>query len=186
MNYPISNQENQYTNHNIDHSCPEVRVIDNFLSEEFFTSLVQMVDYLPWTYDRYSVCEGDNQPQFVHGFYKDFEPTSEYWKYIRGVLPVLRPLGGLYRIKMNLTPSKETLIQKPFHVDGIEEDGSVMIHRVCVLYLNTNDGYTIFESTGEKVMSVANRAVLFPGHLRHAGTNCTDEPARIVLNIDYF
>jgi len=180
------NQENQDINHNIDHSCEDVRVIDNFLSKEYFDSIYRMSEYLPWNYDRYSVYEGDNQPQFVHGFYKDFEPTSEYWKYVRGILPILRPRGGLYRIKMNLTPSREVLIQKPFHVDGLEDDGSVMEHRVCILYLNTNDGYTIFESSGEKVMSIANRAVLFPGYLRHAGTNCTDESSRIVLNIDYF
>lgn len=180
------NQENQDINHNIDHSDKRIRVIDNFLPEEYFDSIRRMSEELPWCFNKSSVAQ-DNRPQFTHAFYKDFEPVSEYWKYIKGILSVLRPEMGLFRVKANLTQREDKLYQKPFHVDiNSKFTGLPIKHRVCILYLNTNDGYTIFESSGEKVMSIANRAVLFPGHLRHAGTNCTDESSRIVLNIDYF
>ena len=57
--------------------------------------------------------------------------------------------------------------------------------KTSLLYINTNNGYTEFE-TGEKVSSVANRLVTFPNNLYHTGTtNTCDEPFRCVVNIDW-
>ena len=70
------------------------------------------------------------------------------------------------------------------HVDLEESDGSTTPHEVMILYINTNDGYTVFED-GTKVESVANRALFFNGKFKHAGTTCTDQPIRVVLNFNY-
>ena len=42
-----------------------------------------------------------------------------------------------------------------------------------ILYMNTNNGYTKFE-TGETVQSVENRLVTFSNHVQHTGStnNC--------------
>ena len=53
----------------------------------------------------------------------------------------------------------------------------------AILYLNTNDGYTLFED-GRQVARVANRLVLFDASLRHTGVSCTDAPERLVLNLN--
>ena len=60
-----------------------------------------------------------------------------------------------------------------------------LLHKGAILYLNTNDGYTCFED-GNKIKSIENRFVAFDSSLKHSGTTCTDEPRRIVLNINYF
>ena len=56
--------------------------------------------------------------------------------------------------------------------------------KTAILYMNTNDGYTEFES-GEIVESVANRVVIFSGTKMHRGTTCTDAKRRVVMNINY-
>ena len=57
--------------------------------------------------------------------------------------------------------------------------------KTCILYLNKNNGGTKFQETGEFVQSESNRAVIFPGHMKHAGVWCTDNKIRFVLNINY-
>lgn len=163
----------------------EIEIIDNALPEEYFESLQKMFlsSSFPWFHQPESVNEGDCYPQFVHAIYRNFEPCSESWQYVKGALNILQP-HGLYRIKANGTPVHSEVVEKEMHVDLKEPDDSVTPHRVAILYVNSNDGYTIFED-GSKVDSVANRMVLFPGHLKHAGTNCTNAPLRVVVNIDY-
>jgi len=57
--------------------------------------------------------------------------------------------------------------------------------KTCILYLNKNNGGTKFQETGEFVQSEPNRAVIFPGNMKHAGVWCTDKKLRFVLNINY-
>ena len=160
-----------------------LEVIDNFLPQDYFDNLLLLIEDLPWFFRDWSVYEGDHQPQFYHLLYFNSEVRShQFYKYVEEVYSRYVPNAkehDLYRMKFNATPRGNTIEEKEFHVDS-EDD-----HLVCILYMNTNDGYTLFEHNQEKVMSVANRACLFPGHLKHTGTNCTDAPIRIVLNIDY-
>jgi len=159
-----------------------IEVIDNFLPEEYFNSLTLMVEDLPWFYNNYSVYKGDNDSQFYHLLYFNNEIRSQYYKYVHDVYDQYIPNAKdhtLYRMKINATPRTDSIRQKQFHVDLKDK------HRVCILYLNSNDGYTVFEDKTRKVESVANRAVLFPGECSHTGSSCTDEGLRIVLNIDY-
>ena len=57
-------------------------------------------------------------------------------------------------------------------------------HIAGLFSLNDNDGYTIFED-GTKVESVANRLVTFPSQTKHAGTTCSDQVSRVVINFNY-
>jgi hypothetical protein len=164
----------------------EIEVLDNVFPEEYFKSLQKMFlnNTFPWFMEPASVYENDNFPQLVHAIYREFEPCSESWQYLKGgILNALQP-HGLYRVKANATPVYSEVVEKLLHVDLKEEDDTVTPHRVAILYINTNDGYTVFED-GSKVDSVANRMILFPGHLKHAGTTCTDQPLRVVVNINY-
>ena len=54
-----------------------------------------------------------------------------------------------------------------------------------LLYMNTNNGKTIFED-GEEVDSVENRMVIFPASRMHAGTTHTDAMYRCVINFNWF
>ena len=161
-----------------------VRIIDNFLPQDYFDNLSLMVEDLPWFYHDWSVRKGDDDPQFYHLFYFNNEVRSpEFFKYVEEVYTRYVPDASnhtLYRMKINGTPRGNVLKEKEYHVDVEDKD-----HQVCILYMNTNNGYTVFEHNQQKVESVANRAVIFSGDYRHTGTNCTDNGLRIVMNIDY-
>ena len=53
-----------------------------------------------------------------------------------------------------------------------------------ILYVNTCNGYTEFKN-GEKVDSVANRFVTFPGDMYHGGSSTTNDIKRVVVNINW-
>ena len=82
------------------------------------------------------------------------------------------------RIKANLTFRTPTIEPALFHIDY--PDG-----KTAVFYINTNDGYTEFES-GVRVSSVANRVCIFDSNLKHRGTTHSEgENQRIVVNFNY-
>ena len=56
--------------------------------------------------------------------------------------------------------------------------------KTAIFYINTNNGYTLFED-GTKVESVENRICIFPYYMKHTGTTCTDKNQRVVININY-
>ena len=55
----------------------------------------------------------------------------------------------------------------------------------AVFYLNSNNGYTLFED-GTKVESVAGRLLVFDPHMAHTGSSSTDTKNRVVINFNYF
>ena len=88
----------------------------------------------------------------------------------------------IVRAKFNLLYRTEKIQEHGMHID-IEKPADKS--KTAVLYLNTNNGYTKFES-GEKITSVANRLVLFDATMPHAGTtNSCKQPYRAVLNLNY-
>jgi hypothetical protein len=161
-----------------------MQIIDNFLPIDQF----KQVEYhfltdteLPWYFNASAVPEtyvNEDEPfQFVHRLYRWFQPTSKYYGLMKPFLDIIQP-HGLIRIKANLTTRTENLVVNGYHIDHTFD------HKVGIFYVNSNNGYTLFES-GDKVESVANRMLLFDGNLRHSGTNCTDQQRRVVINFNY-
>ena len=98
------------------------------------------------------------------------------------IYPVLELIGAkaLLRAQLNVTfATPKAEISEP-HID------TDIPCKVCILYLNTNNGGTKFTESGEFVESVRNRAVLFPSNVYHSAINTTDTKFRYVLNINYF
>ena len=56
----------------------------------------------------------------------------------------------------------------------------------AVLHLDNSDGYTKFFQDDIKIPSKANQLITFPSNLYHAGTTCTDQDKRQVLNLNFF
>ena len=92
-------------------------------------------------------------------------------------------VNKLWRCKMNLTlRTREPSVFYPFHTDFTTLP---LPFTTVVFYLNTNNGYTLFED-GTKVDSVANRMVVFDGTTKHTGSTHTDgDRFRFVLNINF-
>lgn len=165
----------------------EIQVIDNYLPQQDFLKLQEFFEnHLMWQFSPFvtnNPLQGktprDDEFQFVHIFY--YPNKGVVSQRVDQITPLVNKLVPriLVRIKANLNTRTDHIVQRDWHVDYD------LGNKTAIYYVNTNDGYTAFES-GEKVESVANRIVIFDGHKRHAGTTCTNHKQRIVLNLNYF
>lgn len=124
--------------------------------------------------------------QFIHSFYSLDEQYGSgiHSSFFENIKPILKELNCsfLLRIKANL----KTLYE------GSQDKQSIYYHidtkidcTTAIFYINTNNGYTIFKDTEEKVDCVANRLVKFDTKLEHAGISSNNSKQRIVINFNY-
>jgi hypothetical protein len=167
----------------------KVEVFDNYLPQDTLQNLQNemLCDDFPWFYgdSKVGLDQGDLgfytelfDFQFVHLFYIDHTPNSPRIEMLNPILDILNPCA-LVRIKANITFCTPEVIKFPLHTDHEGFNG-----KTAVFYLNTNNGYTEFES-GDRVESVANRMVVFDSNLQHRGSTCSDSRYRLVLNFNY-
>jgi len=176
-----------------------IEIIDNFLTDEEYNYLQDHLigngypnegrSIIPWYYndaiDGPSFVEKNKQTyQFCHTFISFGEIQSYWFESVK--VPLSKILGNCYdvlRIKANLVPRTQEIIENSFHTDFaspfIDEN-----YITSIFYVNTNNGYTLFED-GTKIDSIKNRLIKFPATLKHTGTTCTDEKIRVVINFNY-
>ena len=157
-----------------------IKTIDDALDDVQFQKIQAafLGDACPWFFSHGVTHQDDGHTQFVHGVYTGGEPTSNLWPLMRPVLQVLGAASAM-SIKANLVVRTPTTIKHTMHNDNPLKDAYTAVY-----YINTNDGYTYFEN-GERVGSVAHRVVIFPSTMKHGGSSCTDQPCRIVVNLNY-
>ena len=175
-----------------------IKVDDNYLDLQSFLVIRDLCFYkedskfndpLPWYWSAVLLEESydgdlDNNFQFCHKFYNNDYPQSSHIKYVENLMDKIIETNGarsFVRIKANLNPRTAKIIRHGFHVDIPRNDNVT----TSIYYVNSNDGYTEFED-GTKVESVENRLLTFPAGMKHSGTTCTDERARVVINFNYF
>ena len=161
-------------------------IIDNFLEADDFNRLrdVLMGPHFDWYFNDSVLDENEekkiNQYQFIHNLYIRHRPTSNYFEVLEPIISKIKPVA-LLKIKANLNPRTENNIEHGYHVDY---ENSLSNQRTGVFYLNTNDGFTLFED-GTKVESVENRFVSFKTSINHTGSTCTNENRRVLINFNY-
>lgn len=171
----------------------DIQVIDNFLDEEYFKKLQKIVSGRNFLWSRsFSPYDGF---QFVHPIFLTL-PSEPNFEEIRSpwfpeFLLCIKKLKvlSLMRIKANLLSRTEKRITHAHHVDVYEADcPNLKNAKTSILYMNTNNGITIFEDSKKEVESIANRMAIFPITTRHTGTTNTDSgiPDRCVINFNYF
>ncbi len=162
------------------------KVIDNFLDNDTFLSIQnEMCGYIfPWfqgdkiVYAAADIKEITNW-QLYHIFYFAHSPQSPKFSLLEPILKKLNP-SAIVRIKANLVPGADKIIEHGMHIDCTDFKG-----KTAVYYINSNNGYTVFED-GSKVESIANRMVIFDSTIKHTGTNCTNARNRCVINFNYY
>ena len=178
-----------------------IEIHDNFLDDEDYQNLklAFCTSEVDWKWND-SVVYSDHRDhvynfQFVHTIHHNSEFVSEWSKLTYPILSNLKA-KVLLRIKANLNVRTPTIIERKYHndmnMDFIQtgypsfpiDTTDHIPYKTAIYYVNSNDGYTLFEC-GKKIESVSNRIVIFPGKLKHAGTTCTNEKIRVVLNINY-
>lgn len=164
------------------------KVIDNFLEEEDFKKLEDMLmsGFMPWYFNDHVNIKGDDYFQFVYGFIRDGgvqncdETMMSFIKPFRLKLKI----DYFHRVKANLTPKTEEIIEHGMHTDRNKESVNYGMKKTGVFYLNTCNGYTKLEN-GKKIKSKKNRYVEFDCLTKHTGSSCTDEKRRVVINFNY-
>ena len=157
-----------------------IQIIDNFLPEEEFAFIQSFImgGEFKWFYVDGRTTSDDGLYIMVHIFFQpDVGPNSEHldmWNTFMNKLEAKK----CERIKANLTFKTSTIEPAFFHYDF--ED-----MKTAVFYINTNNGYTEFES-GVRVKSVANRVCIFDSNLKHRGTTHSEGGhQRVVVNFNY-
>ncbi len=184
----------------------KVLVHDNFMPEEFCDNLIEKImclstpeSYFPWYWVQVipqdvpfqvlgqtdAVCDVKRNWQFCHTFWKNFKQNSDYFELIEPIITKINP-NRLERVKANIHPWEETQVTHGFHID------TDTIGLTSIFYINDNNGKTIFRTLDEngdyeyvEVPSKKNRLITFDSRIMHSGTNQTDTPYRLVLNINY-
>ena len=165
----------------------QLDVIEDFLSPQDFNNLQRLLidRQFPW-YLSQVVPNAPvlNNVQLVHFFYSDGLPQSPLYNKLEPVINKIKEktkFALLVRAKANLITRTETILEHGYHIDINDAPPNL---KTSILYLNTSNGYTKFKD-GSVVTSECNRFVTFDGSTEHTGTTCTNEPVRIVLNLNY-
>ena len=159
------------------------KIIDKYLNEadHLILKTIMESNEFPWFFTKGKVKLTDNiklfDYQFNHIFYVSNNINSNYFNNLEPILHKLKPLS-LIRIKANLNPPTENIIESDYHTD------QKFKCKIALYYLNDNDGYTIIGK--EKVLSKKNRMVFFNSDVEHLGTNSTNCNNRMVINFNYF
>ncbi len=160
-----------------------MQVFDNFLEQPYFDKLSKLLNSadFPW----YTTKDISNKGQYfdklyyqTHTFFQFHQIMSDYFSELRPLFDKLE-VKSLIRAKANLYPAKESLSEHGWHTDYDYEN------KTALLYINNTDGYTKFKD-GTKVESVANRMLIFDSKKEHLSTNCTNDWARVNINLNYF
>ena len=158
-------------------------IIDNFLDKDSLNEIKTVIEsnYFPWYLnDQVTFDESNGFPYyFTHRLYDDNIVQSSFYEQL--MLPIFKKLEikAVIRIKINQYTNVNEFIENENHTDYPFE------HKGAILYLNTNNGYTILED-GTKIESIENRLLKFEPHKEHRSTHCTDTKRRLNINLNYF
>tara|TARA_B100002019_G_scaffold205384_1_gene178143 strand:+ start:7058 stop:7552 length:495 start_codon:yes stop_codon:yes gene_type:complete len=161
-----------------------MQVLDNFLPEHYHQHLenIFLGPKFKWTYNSgtvFSDKESLTDFQFVHDFYTPISGRVSDQFHLIDPLIDLMNVKCLIRVKANLNTYTENIVERDYHTD-FDIGGLTAIY-----YINTNDGYTQFDS-GEKIDSVSNRLLIFNSSKLHRGTTTSNSKSRVVINFNYF
>ena len=155
-------------------------IIENALNKndlEYIQSIHGGLD-MPWSYNDGVASTNDGNFQFVVPVWTTLHFNRTAFDAASSILNIISP-EFLLKIKTNLRTKTDTIQQSIMH-----NDSNIPGSLTAIFYLNTCDGYTIFND-GDKIHSVENTLIIFPGRLLHCGTTCTNENRRLVININY-
>ena len=156
-----------------------MQVISHFLHQATFNELYSQFNSpnFPWFWTQ---SQGEPE-QYVNLLYFDHQFSSAMNPTInRCLMEATNKLGIIAILRVKLNATNKNAPEQEWHTDWQISTPS----KTCVLYLNTNDGYTEFRD--RKVYSQENTAVIFDTNTEHRGVPASDIDRRLVLNVSYF
>lgn len=161
---------------------------DNFLNYSDFIKINKILTgqlngvNFPWYISTIDVDNNFNHNNkynlhFVHLFYSENNGVASNWfNLLEPLIEKINP-QKILSIKANCSIATEKNLEWNFHVDRTN-------CKTAIYYINTNDGYTIFEN-GQTINCVENRFIIFDSNIKHAGASCTDQKTKILINFNY-
>jgi len=160
----------------------DYKIIENFLSKEELLNIQEQLMSqkfdIPWYFREHMTNKDDFY--FRHILYENHVSFSKGFDDI--ARPILKKLNCIapITVKANLVLAKEKRFQSEFHIDKHFEC------KTAIFYVNTNNGYTLIDRKKQiKVPCEANKILIFNSNIEHAMVSQTDEPRRIVVNLNY-
>ena len=159
------------------------KITDNFLSENCFEKIYSEITqkYFPWyLQDKIN----DNEKESNLNFY--FSHTFFNKKINSDFFPIWEELitkincKTLIRIKANLYPKTDAIIEHAKHIDITDIENTT----TALYYVNTNNGFTNLNDE-IKINSVKNRFVEFDNNVLHNSSTCSDEKFRLTVVVNY-
>jgi len=165
-----------------------MKQIENFLSENYFKEIQDLLmssNFPFYRQEHVGTTEDITLGSLLtHMLIVKYEKVSDPKLHHMIMQPIINRLGEEHRIirvirsKVNLYPYQNEPFKSAFHIDQNAK------HKVLLLSINTNNGYTEFEN-GTIFNAVENNAIIFDGDLPHRSVSQTDHSAKINININY-
>lgn len=112
-----------------------------------------------------------------HTFFEDNRINSDYFIIIKPLIDKIK-MSKLFRLKANLYPRTDRIIEHGKHIDYDVEG------KTALFYVNSNDGFTNLNDE-IKIKSIANNLVTFDNLVLHNSSTCTNEKYRLAIVINY-
>jgi len=159
------------------------KIVDDVLPQHVADNIENLLTgrSFPWFFiapEFSEVAFGGANQYMIHTFYEDYKVNSTFYNLIEPIIEFINP-RALIKIKANLYPFTNTVIEQGFHVDCGWDDNHTAIY-----YVNDNDGYTKL-SDGTKIESVKNRLSILNPLTSHTGSTSTDK-SRLTINFNWF
>ena len=106
----------------------------------WFLKLKETLNSYNFPWYKGPILEENEKIQMVHKFYEFGKVLSDYFYLLNPCLELLN-VKELARVKCNLILKTPKIEEHGFHIDYEVKEK----FRTAILYMNTNDGYTIFK-----------------------------------------
>jgi hypothetical protein len=167
-----------------------LKVIDNFLSDESFYNLKKNIeDYsFDWHWDSFINPNAVSNNFFCFGkmFIEDTYESDSADTFIKPLILQLKQYLNyksveIIRAKANMFIKNNEKQKYGFHNDILDRGDN---YETLIYYVNDNNGGTEFED-GTFINQKANRGLIVKGKISHQSVGQTDTLRRINLNINY-
>lgn len=168
------------------------KIIDNFLSEEFYNYLSKDLkgEDIPWFFryedtSKKSILNKTNNGFFSFCYYNNLRPDHPLFD--KHIVPILKKLNVIscLQVRANLTVRDKDHLESGFHTDCVEEKSPCI--ETAILYLTTCNAKTVLKIGEKKVFidSLENRLLLFDNSIQHKVIYQNDCHKRYVINFNF-
>jgi hypothetical protein len=158
-----------------------MKIIKNFLDKEQHKKIKNLFlsSNFAWYHIEHQVKEQKDNSYFCHSFIKNGVINSGFYNEdIKSILIKLK-VNMLSEVRANLMLRDKYRYTSAYHIDRDFKCNT------AIYYVNTNDGYTEFEKSKEKILSEENKIIIFNSKLKHRAVSPTNKQYRFVININY-